>query len=468
MVRRIGQVVLGLVVIATAALGGWGLFIVWNASGAAPDDLKAHAGEHGQAAAPAQSAKLSPQAQKNLELVARPLQLTTFWKTIDVPGVVVDRPGISDRGVVAPVSGVITKIHHYPGDTIAPGAPLFAVRLVSETLHASQLELFKATREIDIAQQQKDRLAAVAQSGALAQSRIIEIDNQIRLLEVTVQAYRQDLQARGLPNERIAAAARGEFISEFTINAPSAEALKFAEIALTSASEPLTEPGGPPFAFELQELKVELGMQVAAGQVLCTLADHRSLLIEGHGFKQDMPLIQEAARNGWEIDAEFELSGGDSWPRLPAKLQIDHVANTIDVESRTFSFYLPLENQWRAYERNGQTRLLWRFRPGDRVRLHVAVEKLENVFVLPQAALVREGPEAFVFRQNGDLFDRKAVHVLHEDRRNVVIANGGNARTGFYIAQNGAASINRVLKAQAASGTPNVHVHADGTVHAAR
>ena len=467
MYRRIGQVVLGLVVIATAALGGWGLFIVWNASRAAPDDHKAHAGDHAEAAAPVQTARLSPQAQKNLELVARPLRLTTFWKTIDVPGVVVDRPGISDRGVVAPVSGVITKIHHYPGDTIAPGAPLFAVRLVSETLHASQLELFKATREIDIAEQQKARLAEVAQSGALAQSRIIEIDNQIRRLEVTVQAYQQDLQARGLPSERIAAAARGEFISEFTINAPSAEALKFAEIALTSANEPLTEPGGPPFAFELQELKVELGMQVETGHVLCTLADHRSLLIEGHGFKQDMPLIQEAARNGWEIDAEFELSAGDNWPRLPAKLRIDHVANTIDVESRTFSFYLPLENQWRAYERNGQTRLLWRFRPGDRVRLHVAVEKLENVFVLPQAALVREGPEAFVFRQNGELFDRKAVQVLHEDRRYVVIANGGNARPGFYIAQNGAASINRVLKAQSASGTPNVHVHADGTVHAA-
>jgi cobalt-zinc-cadmium efflux system membrane fusion protein len=60
-----------------------------------------------------------------------------------------------------------------------------------------------------------------------------------------------------------------------------------------------------------------------------------------------------------------------------------------------------------------------------------------------------------------------AVHVLHEDRTSVVIANDGKLRKGSYIAQNGAASLNRILKAQLASGqSTNVHVHADGTVHA--
>jgi hypothetical protein len=93
---------------------------------------------------------------------------------------------------------------------------------------------------------------------------------------------------------------------------------------------------------------------------------------------------------------------------------------------------------------------------------------LDDVFVLPKAAVVREGPEAYVFRQNGDLFDRRPVHVVAEDRLSVVIANDNNLRAGWHVAQNAAASLNRVLKAQAASGMPaNVHVHADGTVHAA-
>ena len=97
----------------------------------------------------------------------------------------------------------------------------------------------------------------------------------------------------------------------------------------------------------------------------------------------------------------------------------------------------------------------------------MAVEKLDDVFVLPQAALVREGPEAFIFRQNGDLFDRRSVHVLHEDSASVVIAHDVGLRPGTFIAQNSAASLNRVLKAQLASGMPaDVHVHADGTTHA--
>ena len=112
-------------------------------------------------------------------------------------------------------------------------------------------------------------------------------------------------------------------------------------------------------------------------------------------------------------------------------------------------------------------RLIWRFRPGDRVRLSAAVEEMNNVFVLPHAAIVREGPEAFVFRQNGDLFDKISVHVLLQDSSSVVIANDGVLRKGFYIAQNSAASLARILKAQLASGQPtNIHVHADGTTHA--
>ena len=129
---------------------------------------------------------------------------------------------------------------------------------------------------------------------------------------------------------------------------------------------------------------------------------------------------------------------------------------------------MPLTNQSRSYEKDGETFVVWRFRPGQRVRLHVPVEELEQVIVLPAAAVVREGPEAYVFRQNGDLFDRRPVRVLHEDRLNVAIANDGSVAPGWYLAQGSAASLNRVLKAQSASGTPvGVHVHADGTVHGA-
>ena len=461
---RIPRFMLGIVVLSLLATLGWGFVKPWwSDSPSAVDETTA---EPPLAPATVQPVRLTPQAQRNLQLVSKPLKVTTFWRMIDIPGVVIDRPGISDRGVVAPVAGVITRIYHYPGDTVEPSAPLFAVRLVSESLHASQLELFKATREMEIAEQQRQRLNEIAQSGALAQARIIEIDNQIARLEVNVEAYTQDLQARGMAKDLIAAVAGGKFLTTFVVKAPGPEAQRVAEVALASAVEPVS--GELPFAFELQDLNVEIGEQVDAGQMLCKLADHRSLLIEGHGFKEDMPWIQEAAKNGWEVEVEFGATTDGDWPELPAKLPIHHVANSIDAATRTFNFYLSLDNQRQAYTQDGQVRLIWRFRPGDRVHLHAAVETFEDVFVLPQQAIVRAGPEAFVFRHNGEFFDRISVHVLYEDRRHVVLANDGSVRAGFYFAQNAAASINRVMKAQAASGAPaNVHVHPDGTIHAA-
>jgi membrane fusion protein, heavy metal efflux system len=459
--------VLALVLIGiTAGLGSY-VYNKWRVS-----RTVTNAAEGEEETAPVQDGttpvRISPEARKNMGLASKPLQPTTYYRKIDVPGVITDRPGVSDRGVVAPVTGIVTHIHAYPGNTVLPNATLFSLRLVSESLHASQLELFKATKEIEIAKQQKQRLEGLVQSGGVSGSRIIEVDNQIQRMDVNVQSYRQDLAARGLPLDRIDAAARGEFVTEIDVRAPSEQAIKDSQVGLIPSTDGENESAQLPFSFELQGLKVELGQQVEAGQVLCNLADHRTLLIEGRGFKKDMALIQKAAMQEFPIEVRFEVSEGADWPELPKQLWIEHVANLIDAPSRTFAFYLPLENQWQAYRQNGKDRLIWRFRPGDRVRLSVAVERIDDVFVLPQASVVREGPEAFVFRQNGDLFDRIAVHVQDEDSTSVVIPNDGKLRKGAFIAQNAAASLNRVLKAQMASGQPtNLHVHADGTTHAA-
>ena len=410
--------------------------------------------------------RVGKEARNNMGLVSKEAEPTEYLRKIDVPGVITDRPGVSDRGVVAPVSGIVTQIHAYPGNTVEPNAPLFSLRLVSESLHASQLELFKATKEIEIAKQQKQRLEGLASSGSVPGSRIIEIDNQIARMDVTVQAYRQDLIARGLPQDRIEAAAKGEFVTEITVRAPAGTVKNLNDTSSATSANPGPQESKQ-FGYELQSLKIELGQQVDAGQLLCNLADYRSLLIEGSGFKKDLPLIQKAAQQNLPIAVTFEGGEGGDWPEITKKLTIEHVANLIDTTSRTFSFYLPLENQWLTYDRDGKKKFVWRFRPGDRLRLLVAVEKVDDVFVLPQASLVREGPEAYIFRQNGDLFDRVAVHVLHEDSTSVVIANDGKLRKGAYVAQNAAASLNRVLKAQLASGQEtNVHVHADGTTHA--
>ncbi|APZ96443.1 efflux RND transporter periplasmic adaptor subunit [Fuerstiella marisgermanici] len=411
--------------------------------------------------------KLSPQARKNLELVSKPARPQTYWRTIQVPGEIVDRPGQSDRGVTSPAVGVVSEVHAFPGDTVRPGDRLFTLRLFSEYLQSTQKELFSSTKESQIAQEQLARLSPLADKGGISKTKIIDLENELRRQQAVIQAHRQDLLTRGLNPQQVDQVANGQFVSTVDVVTPSRikEREKLVSIRQASFREGQTDADG--FAFEVQELNAELGQQVQAGQLLITLANHSSLYLEGHAFKREAPYLEKAAQNGWEISVEFAEDEPENWPELDQSFEIRYLSNSIDQNSRTFDFFIPLTNQSRSYEKSGETFVVWRFRPGQRIRLHVPVEEMTDVLVLPSAAIVREGPEAYVFQQNGDLFNRIPVQVLHEDRRNIVVANDGSVTPGLFLAQSAAASLNRVLKAQAASGMrADVHVHADGTVHA--
>lgn len=418
---------------------------------------------------------LSDQAKKNLGLgESQRVELTTYWRSIQAPGTIVDRPGLSDRNVVAPAVGVVTKVYAYPGNTVRPGEPLMSLRLISESLHTNQSELFKNTQETQLVEEQRKRLV---DSGAAQQNpaRLLELDNQLKRLGVASKAYRQVLLASGLSPTHVEQAAAGKFVTDLEVAAPP-PAADDRQLVNTPGSIGASPGETVALAYEVQELKVDLGQQVQAGQTLCTLANHQSLYIEGRSFKREAAYLEQAAQRGWPVQVEITEDDAVRWPKLEQTFTIHHLANALDPESRTFGFYIPLTNQSRAYQKDGKTYLAWRFRPGQRVRLQVPVEEFgkadgkdaEKVIVVPAAAVMREGPEAFVFRQNGKNYERRPVHVLFEDRQNIVLANDGSIRPGIdYLAQSAAASLNRILKAQSdTSGLPpGAHFHADGTLH---
>lgn len=417
--------------------------------------------------------KLTEQARKNLGLVVGPATLSkVHWRTVQIPGVIVDRPGQSDRGVTAPITGVVTKIHAYPSDTVRPGDPLFDIRITSELVQNTQAELFKATKDMQLQDKVVKRIESAGES--VPEARILEARNQLSKLATQAQAHRQILQSLGLTPAQIDTAADGKFVRTITVVAPAAPADSWLvdsnpttatngfPTTSTATSTPVpTAPSssnaGNGTAYEVQELKAQLGEQVQAGQVLGTLANHRLLYVEGRAFKGESPLLARAAENAWPVEAEFAEDDAKAWPDLKQALTIRHLANAMDPASRTFGFFVPLTNQARAFQKDGKTFLVWRFRPGQRVRLHVRAEPFEDVIVLPAAAVVREGPEAYVFRANGDAFDRKPVHVLFEDRRDVVIANDGSVAPGLFVAKNAAAALNRVLNAQKSQGGGDAH-----------
>ena len=101
------------------------------------------------------------------------------------------------------------------------------------------------------------------------------------------------------------------------------------------------------------------------------------------------------------------------------------------------------------------------------MRLRVRVEQLENVFVLPADAVARDGPEAFVFTQNVNTFERKPVRVLlpgprpgGDRQRRVARCPGSRSSSSRAAAQ-----LNRMVKSQSSGVPKGYHVHADGSLH---
>ena len=326
--------------------------------------------DHTAAIVPSEQVLLSTQAQKNLRLKAKPLQPETFWKTRTIPGLIVDRPGASDRGVVSPTTALVSAIHFYPGDTVLPDQALFTVKLLSETLHLTQTELFKATQDVQLIQATRKRL--VDSAGAVAESRIIDLDNQLARLATASKGYRQELLNRGLTQEQITEAAGGKLVTELVVRAPSRPVKPLSDKSTTLAKSE------PPLTYEVQELKVELGQQVQAGQTLCLLANHHLLAIEGRAFREETSLLERAVRENWSIDIDFQEDPQAGWEKKEQPFEIRYISNTIDPATRTFTFLIPFENQARPIDQDGRTLMLWRYRPGHQVRLDLRIEKLEK------------------------------------------------------------------------------------------
>lgn len=410
-----------------------------------------------------QSVILTDQAIINLGVKSTPVTVGSYWRSITIPGQIVERPGHSDHRITSPVEGVVSRIYVHPGDTVRPGDSLFQIRLTSESVHQTQTEYYLKTQEQNLLEQQRQRLRAAGD--AIPKERLIEIDNQMARLEAGLAALRRDLLWRGLTDEQIAEVAQGRFVSEIVIQSPQSWIRHHAP-SNDAPVKPLahqTELGDP--IGEVQELTVELGERVQSGQSLCLLAHHHALAIEGRAFADEAPLLQRAVQMGWPIAVDFLEPETTGWSHKPESFHIRHIANTVDPIYRTISFWVPLENESQRVDVNGRSLILWRFRPGQRVRIRVPIERLHPVHVLPISACVRDGVETYVFIQNVNRFIRLPVRVLTQDRENVVIANDGTLLPGMYVVENGAARLNRAIKSASSGAPPGYHVHADGSLH---
>ena len=427
-----------------------------------------HAHDHGthshgdDGVAGENAVELSDQAKRNLKLSSKRAYPQSFWKRTEIPGEIVDRPGLTDRSLTSPIAGVITAVHAQQGDIIKPGDRLVTIRLVSDYLQQVQSDLFKAVRETEIVNTEIARIQTMVERGIVPEKRVIQLRQDVERQRSQIDAIYQDLVMRGFSDAQVANAKQGKFLTSIEIKAPIKPLdSRQAKLNLGQSKE---EPAKSQF-FEVHELVSELGHQVRPGEQIAVLSDHQHLFIRGHAFKREAGILEQVMEKGWSVGVEFVDDVPENWPNLNQRFKIRHLTNEVDPESRTFDFIMPMENQSRIYGDGDRTSIVWRFRPGQRVRLQIPVEKIEGVLVLPAAAVVRDGAEVYAFQASGRFYRRFPVHLLYQDRHNVVLANDGSLPVGAEVAQGAAASLNRILKSQTNEGGQEFHVHADGTVH---
>lgn len=380
---------------------------------------------------------LSEQARRSIGLREGTVAFATFQRTISVPGIVVERRGRSKLTIIAPITGYLKQIFVTEGEAVAPDQPLFEVRLTHEELVQAQADLLKTTEEVDVVRREIARLEGIGPEGIVAVKTILERRYELQKLEAVRTAQRQALLLHGLSDLQVdEILTTRKLLGTVVVRAPDASARTPGSTGHTTLL--------------VQELAVERGQHVTAGETLASLADHATLLVEGEAFEQDIPLITRATAEDRPVVAVLESRAGPA-QRVDG-LQIAYVANRIDPESRALHFYVRLPNEIvRDAQGDGDSRFVeWRYKPGQRMQLRVPVEELADRIVLPAEAVAQDGVEHYVFRVDGDHFDRQAVHVEHRDPDWIVIANDGSLSQGDRVALSAAQQLQLALKNKSA------------------
>jgi membrane fusion protein, heavy metal efflux system len=416
----------------------------WLAAGAPSDDGHEHGGgdahghgDHGHAHADdLDSLELSEQARKNIGLRIEPVKLDNFERTVTVPGILVERPGRTIVRVGTPLNAIVTKIYSIAGEAVYVGEPLFDVRLTHEELVQAQVEFLSTAEELDVLGREIARLESIG-AGTIAGKTLLERKYEQQVKQALLRAKRESLLLHGLTNEQVDDIIQSRtLLKEVTIRVPPLAAEHM------QAERPV---------FQVQQLAVDSGQYVEAGESLAVLANYAELFIEGRAFEQDIAQVQRAREQGWPLSALIESKDGKR-QKLDG-LKILYVAGTVDPESRTFRFFVTLPNEKLGRtEEGGHEFVDWRFRPGQRMQLSVPTERLEKQLVLPVEAIAEDGAETYVFIPNGKKLVRRPVHVQNRDATRVVIEQDGSLFAGDPVVVSGARQLQLALKNKAGGG----------------
>lgn len=515
--NRVGAVWIGVgIALVSAVAAGWTyrdrlprlVFPASVAQGSVEPGVDSHDHDHEHDHGTVEAVVLGDQARKNLGLKVGPVESRDYWRTISVPGVVVERPGHSHRKVTAQLTGLIKELYIHPSQVVRPGDVLAELELTGDALATSQADLLAVVRDREINARELARVSDLVADGSVPAKNKVALEYDRERLKSQWESKIQALQVLGLSGEQIDLIQKErKLLREFTVRVPpisseershvddaqfdparrrlplatpKAAPVEFGKPAAQPASPPAAQGAAPPTAaphaaahgkpelpavvpagevdwvYTVESIGVFPGKRVQIGDELCSLAFHVTLYIEGQAFEKEGEKIAAAMMQRWPVEASFEVGAE---PLVRGPLTILYLDDVVDPQAHTFRFFVPLANEVLHDSRGPQGEMYrsWRFKPGQKVVLKVPTEKIENALVLPVEAVVREGPDAYVFRVNGSKLERQAVHVRFTGGGEAVLDDDGSLFPGDVVAMNNAYQLNLALRKAAGGAAVDPH-----------
>ena len=193
----------------------------------------------------------------------------------------------------------------------------------------------------------------------------------------------------------------------------------------------------------------------------------RRFTLKDRRFEKDLPLLETMHAEGLPFTIEF---GSEKTAYNRTDVKIEYIDNQLDEHGQTYSFYAPVKNEIVSEQSiSPDVRFrTWRFKPGQRAHIVLPIEQLTGHIKLPTEAVVKEGPDAFVFQRYTTPHDHSAhdhdhvdpyvefkrtpVHLIYRDKHVALIANDNQIKIGQRIATNNAFDLNLILKTNAGGG----------------
>lgn len=199
--------------------------------------------------------------------------------------------------------------------------------------------------------------------------------------------------------------------------------------------------------WDLHDLHVKPGDHVDTGQVLLTLANPRDVYLDAFPVGSEVTAMRTALLQQAPINATPLVAG--SGPTL-TDLRLQRMAGGED--DRPLARILLRNTLLAETEADGAHYRSWALRPGLRYLLHVPIRQLDDVLVVPAAAVVDNGADKVVYIQNGAGFLPRRVELLHADHEHAVLGPRSELFPGDPVVVSGAFAINLAQRAASGAG----------------